>query len=155
EDGNLHLLENGVKRNYAGNLDFTANEIFTLKSRVQFSTYDLSGSQTKGIAVIQDFNIKISKFTISTRFALFDTEDYENRQYVFEKDLLYVFSIPAYANQGTRSYVMLQYKPTKKMTVWARYGRYDYRDLSSIGSGLNEIEGQTRSDVKFQIRYKF
>lgn len=155
EGGNLHLLENGVKRNYAGNLDFTANEIFTLKSRVQFSTYDLSGSQTKGLAVIQDFNIKISRFAISTRFALFDTEDYENRQYVFEKDLLYVFSIPAYANQGTRSYIMLQYKPTRKMTIWARYGRYDYRNLSSVGSGLNEIEGHTRSDMKFQIRYKF
>lgn len=154
-DGNLHVLENGVKRNYVGNLDFTANEIFILKSRVQFSTYDLADDQTSGIAVIQDFNIKINKFTISTRFALFDTEDYENRQYVFEKDLLYVFAIPAYANQGTRSYVMLQYKPTRKMTLWARYGRYDYRNLSSIGSGLNEIEGQTRSDVKFQVRYKF
>ncbi|SMD39081.1 Helix-hairpin-helix motif-containing protein [Reichenbachiella faecimaris] len=155
EGGNLHILENGVKRNYVGNVDFTANDIFLIKSRVQFSTYDLANEQTKGVAVVQDFNIKINKFSISTRFALFDTEDYENRQYVFEKDLLYVFSIHAYAHQGTRNYVMLQYKPTKKLTLWARYGRYDLRNRNSVGSGLNEIEGHTRSDVKFQIRYKF
>lgn len=155
EGGNLHVLENGIKRNYVGNLDFTANDIFILKSRVQFSTYDLANEQTKGMAVMQDFNIKINKFTVSTRFALFDTEDYENRQYVFEKDLLYVFSVQAYANQGSRNYIMLQYKPTRKMTLWARYSRYNYKNLSSIGSGLNEIEGQKRSDVKFQIRYKF
>ncbi|UXX78959.1 helix-hairpin-helix domain-containing protein [Reichenbachiella carrageenanivorans] len=154
EGGNLHQLKNGVKRNYIGNLDFAAHDIFLLKSRVQFSTYDLAGEQTQGLAVMQDVNIKINKFTISTRFAIFDTEDYENRQYVFEKNLLYVFSINAYAYQGTRNYIMLQYKPTRKLTLWARYGRFDYRHQDSVGSGMDKIEGNTKSDVKFQIRYK-
>lgn len=155
EGGNLNRLESGVKRNYIGNLDFTANDILILKSRVQFSTYNLDQDQTKGIAVVQDLNIKINKFTISTRFAIFDTEDFENRQYVFEKDLLYVFSVQAYANQGSRNYVMLQYKPTRKLTLWARYGRFDYRNQDNVGSGLNESQGGVRSDVKFQMRYKF
>ncbi|MEO9964353.1 MAG: helix-hairpin-helix domain-containing protein [Reichenbachiella sp.] len=155
EGGNLNRLENGIKRNYVTNLDFSANEVLTLKSRVQFSTYDLDQTSTHGIALIQDLNIKIKKFTISTRIAIFDTEDYENRQYVFEKNLLYVFSINAYANQGMRNYLMVQYKPTRKMTIWARYSRFDYRNQSTVGSGLNEIQGSTRSDVKFQVRYKF
>lgn len=155
EGNNLHQLENGIKRNYVGNVDFAANEIFILKSRVQFSTYDLSGIQTKGMAIIQDVNLKINKFTISTRFALFDTEDYENRQYVFEKNLLYVFSIQAYAYKGARNYIMVQYKPSKKLTLWARYARYDYRNQISVGSGLDQISGDTKSDIKFQLRYKF
>ncbi|MEP1780709.1 MAG: hypothetical protein ABJJ50_14400, partial [Reichenbachiella sp.] len=155
EGGNLHRLESGIKRNYITNLDFTANDFLILKSRVQFSTYNLDKEQTKGMAVVQDLNIKINKFTVSTRFAIFDTEDFENRQYVFEKDLLYVFSVQAYANQGSRNYIMLQYKPTRKLSLWARYGRFNYRNQSSVGSGLNESQGNTRSDIKFQVRYKF
>lgn len=154
ERGNLHRLASGVKRNYIANIDLDSNEKLTLKSRVQFSTYTLDQKHTRGIAIIQDFNIKVSKVTVSTRIALFDNEDYENRQYVFEKDLLYVFSIPAYIGQGMRNYLMVQYKPTRKLTLWARYGRYSYRNVDRTGSGLNEIAGNQRSDIKLQLRYK-
>jgi hypothetical protein len=154
-DSNTQTLAEGIKRSYAANLNLTANKMITLKSRVQLSTYDQLGIQTKGMAVIQDFNIKWNKWKISARVALFDSEDYENRQYVYEKDLLYVFSIPAYAGQGTRSYLMLQYKASRKLVFWLRYGSYKYRNVDTIGSGLNQIKGSTKSDLKFQIRYKF
>lgn len=155
ENGNLHRLRTGIKRNYMFNLDFSASDVLTLKSRVQFSTYDLNDQLTKGMAIMQDLNLKINKFTISSRVALFDSEDFENRQYVFEKDLLYVFSVQAYANQGIRNYILIQYKPSKKLTLWTKYGRYDYRNVDSVGSGLNQISGSVRSDIKFQVRYKF
>lgn len=155
EGGNLNRLENGVKRNYLANIDFDANKVLSLKSRVQFSTYDLDSKRTKGLAIVQDLNVKINKFTVSTRFAVFDTDDFENRQYLFEKDLLYVFAVQAYGNQGTRNYLMLQYKPTRKVAIWVRYSQSDFNNLQEIGSGLNQIKGRKRSDLKLQIRFKF
>ncbi|RJE72711.1 helix-hairpin-helix domain-containing protein [Reichenbachiella sp. MSK19-1] len=155
QETQLKKLAAGLKRSLAANLDFNVNTYLGLKSRVQYSTYNLAGNKTEGISIIQDVNIKIARFKISTRFAVFDTEDYENRQYVYERDLLYAFSIPAYSGLGTRSYILVQYRPHKKITLWAKYGRYHYdTKTESIGTSNEQISGHIKSEIKFQIRYK-
>ncbi|PIB35067.1 hypothetical protein BFP72_06480 [Reichenbachiella sp. 5M10] len=155
ENMNVKKIVSGVKRSVAGNLDFQVHPNIGLKSRVQFSTFDQDGQQSTGVSIMQDLTIQIAKLKVSTRFAVFDTEDYENRQYVYEKDLLYAFSIPAYTGQGTRTYILLQYSPVRKITLWAKYGRYLYdNQTTSIGSSNEQIIGNTQSEIKFQIRYK-
>ncbi len=151
---NISRLVAGVKRSYAGNLDVKLSEVFDIKSRIQYSTYD-ELSRSSGVAIIQDIGVNLGRWKLSGRYALFDTDDYENRQYVYEKDVLYAFSIPAYAGVGTRNYLLLQYKPTRKLTLWARYSRYRYNNIESIGSGLNEILGDTKTELKFQVRVRF
>lgn len=148
-------LSAGLKRSLAANLDYNLNPYIGLKSRLQYSQFSLSGNTSQGMTLIQDINLTFSKFRISARYALFDTEDYENRQYVYEKDLLYAFSIPAYYGTGIRSYLLVRYQPFRKLTLWAKYGRYRYdQSTKSIGSGNEEIEGNIKSEIKFQIRYK-
>ena len=155
QDGeNLNRLVAGIKRSFAGNLDTRLLEIFEIKSRIQFSTYD-ELSSTKGMTFVQDLSLDLNKWKISARYALFDTEDYENRQYVYERDVLYAFNIPAYAGVGTRSYLLVQYKPNRKIAIWVKFGQYRYQDVKVIGSGLNEIAGDTRSEIKFQTRISF
>ena len=39
--------------------------------------------------------------------------------------------------------------------VWLRYGLTYYENVDVISSGLEEITGNTKSDVKFQVRFKF
>lgn len=155
DDLNTKVLYLGVKRNLVGNLDFSINDKISIKSRAQYSTFSIANVTTKGMAIIQDLNLKLGKWVVSSRVALFDSEDYENRQYVYEKNLQYVFSIPAYSGQGIRNYLMLRYKPNRDITIWGRIGRFNYFNITSTGSGLNEIEGSTKTDVKLQIRYKF
>lgn len=153
---NTKQLAAGVKHSLASNIDFQLSPYIGLKSRIQYSSYDLDGNRSDGVAIVQDLNLTIGKLRLSGRFAIFDTEDYENRQYVYEKDLLYAFSIPAYYGQGTRSYILLQYRPFRKLTLWVKYGRYLYStDTESIGSGNNEISGNLKSELKLQLRYKF
>ena len=154
DNSNLNVLETGRKNNYLLNLDYSANRWFNMRSRVQYSNYTLAGNYTEGIALIQDFNFEFWKMKLSTRFAIFDTEDYENRQYVYERDVLYAFSIPAYSGQGIRNYVLLQYNHTRKLNFWIRYARFGYRNVESIGSGLDEIDGNTRTEIKFQMRIR-
>ena len=155
ENSNQKALHKGLKRTYTGNINLKVNNRIGLKSRIQFSSFKIDHQHTKGMAIIQDLVLTFSKIVMSARVALFDTEDYENRQYVYERDLLYVFSIPSYAGQGTRNYIMIQYKPNRKISLWVRYGKYNYRNIDSIGSALNRITGSTKSDVKFQLKLKF
>ncbi len=150
----IDILKSGVKRNLIINTDYKSNKKVSLKTRFQMSSYDLDNNSTSGAAIIQDLVVKLRKFTFSTRYALFDTDDYENRQYVYEKDVLYAFSIPAYDELGSRNYFLLQYKHNRHLTFWARYAITHYRDRKKISSGSEEIDGNIKSALKLQLRIK-
>lgn len=146
---------NNLKRSYIINLDYSPDKIVSLKSRVQFSNHETYQQITRGFAILQDLNLDFNKIRVSGRLALFDTEDYDNRQYAYERDVLYGFSIPPYNGRGTRQYILLQYKATRKLDFWLRLARTHYRDVESIGSGTEKIEGNIKTDVKLQTRIKF
>jgi len=152
---NLYGLSNAEKRNYIINLDVRPKGIISLKTRAQFSEFLFQDEYSKGIALIQDINFDFGRFRLSTRYSIFDTDNFENRQYVYEKDVLYAFSIPAYQYTGSRSYILMQYKFSKKLQIWARYAKFRYIDLFTVGSGNEEIEGNTRSEVKVQMMLRF
>ena len=69
--------------------------------------------------------------------------------------MLYAFSIPDLSGKGTRVYALLQFQLARDLDVWVKYGITSYRNVDTIGSGLETREGPTRSDVKAQVRYKF
>ncbi|QSE96951.1 ComEA family DNA-binding protein [Fulvivirga lutea] len=144
-----------VKRNYLVSVDFPANDILSFKSRVQWSSYDFNSRQTEGFAIWQDANLDFGKFKISGRIALFETDDFNNAQYAYERDVLYAFSVPAYNGIGTRQYVVVQYKPTRKLTFWAKYARTHYRDRDVISSGNKQIDGNIKTDIRIQARINF
>jgi hypothetical protein len=155
QESKIRYPVEGIKRNYTINLDFPANDIISFKSRIQWSSYAFNKVNTTGYAVWQDINLDFGKIRISGRFAIFDTEDFNNAQYAYERDLLYAFSIPAYSGRGTRQYILVQYKALKNITFWVKYVRTHYRDRDKISSGLEEINGNIRTDLKLQARITF
>lgn len=130
-----------------------------LRNRLELSGYTESGTgeESFGYLLYQDiiYKPKFSNFSFTSRIALFDTDDFNSRIFAFENDLLYNFSIPSYFNKGIRYYINLRYKPTRSLTMEFRLAQSRFRDLDVISSGLNEIQGNTRTDVKAQIRYTF
>lgn len=145
----------GVKRNYMLSADFPAHENLSFKSRVQWSSYDVGEIHTEGFALWQDIIIDLGRVKLSGRMAIFDTDDFDNAQYAFERDVLYAFSVPAYNGIGTRQYIVIQYKPLKKLTLWAKYARTHYRDRDVIGSGSESINGNIKTDIRIQARINF
>lgn len=143
------------RRNMLINLDWKLDDEISLRSRVQGGDFTQLNQMTKGYALVQDLVYEKGKFTISTRYAVFQTDDFETRQYVYEKDVLYAFSFPAYFGRGTRYYAMVRYSASRRLDFWIRWSRTTYRDRDEIGSGLELIEGNTRSDIKVQLRYRF
>jgi hypothetical protein len=150
-----YKLATGKKRNYATSLNLAIDKRWSIKSRIQFSSYGFNGAKTKGYAILQEISADWEKFRLSGRIALFDTDDYENRQYVYEKNVLWAFSIPNYNGQGMRYYLLGEYKINTKLTIWARWARTAFTDRDEIGSGLQAILGNKISETTFQIRYQF
>jgi len=150
-----YQLDAGRRRNYVTSLDMTLDKRWSIRSRVQFSSYDINGQKTKGFAIFQDLNGDWEHFRLSGRIALFDTEDYENRQYIYEKNVLWAFSIPNYNGQGMRYYLLCQYQVSRKLSLWGRWARTSFTDRKEIGSGLQAIQGSKFSETTFQLRYSF
>ena len=75
--------------------------------------------------------------------------------YAYENDVLYGYSIPAFYDKGFRYYFTLNYDLTKKISIWLRWAQTIYRDKDYVGSGLDEVKGNKKSEIKLQIRWVF
>lgn len=118
--------------------------------------FQYAGRQASlGFALIQDASFNWRRLSVSGRVALFGTDGYDARQYVYERDVLYAFSFPAYVNQGVRHYVLAQYSISRHLDVWVRWARSDFFDQEIVGSDLDQINAPHRSEVKLQARWRF
>nr|WP_239022952.1 helix-hairpin-helix domain-containing protein [Pontibacter mangrovi] len=151
----MDYVAQAERRNYLLYFETSPTKTLNLKTRLQFGTYAQESPQQTGYFLSQDVNFTFDKIRLSTRYALFDTDSYDTRQYAYERDVLYAFSIPAFSGRGTRFYTLVQLRPLRNLDVWVKYGLTHYRDQQSIGTGPETIEGPRRSDVKVQVRYKF
>ncbi len=154
-DNTLYLTDNGIKRNYWINCDYAANARLSFRTRAQFSSYSIAGATTRGMVLLQDVTYDFGRFSITGRYALFDTDDYDNRLYVYEHDAWLSFTFPAYYGKGIRNYLLLQYRLNNKVDLWFRWAQTRYTDREIIGSGGETIAGDTKNDVKLQARIRF
>ncbi|MEM7037427.1 MAG: hypothetical protein AAF570_10640, partial [Bacteroidota bacterium] len=142
-------------------LQYKPHRTLAVRSRVEKSWFrrghlDALEEQHGGIIAYQDVSWKIGwKWKITARYAVFDTPDFDSRIYAFENDVLGFFSIPAYSGVGSRYYAIINYKPVKGVEFWARWARTKFYYDDVIGSGLNEIQGDTRTEIKLQMRLSF
>lgn len=154
----LEYLVQEKQTNYRFNYSYKISESVKLKGRVELVNYDKEENPYEtGYLLYQDivYKPKSKPFSFSFRYGIFDTDSYNSRIYAYENDILYVFSIPAYYNRGTRTYLMVRYKIRRGVDLWLRYGATIFDNIDVIGSGLEEIQGNTRSEIKAQLRIKF
>lgn len=154
EETTHYSLAYGRKSNVWASFNY-AEGTFRLRTRLQYSTFSFNQETSDGIVLIQGIGFESGKFQFTAHYALFQTDDFDNRQYVYENDVYLVFSLPSYDGNGVRSMLMAQYAFSKKLSVSLRYARIYYRDKQEIGSGLEMITGNVKNDVKFQAVIRF
>jgi len=137
---------------------YAINYEIILKSRIEISQYQhFPEAKKEGYLLYQDIQYKPEKlpFDMSFRYALFNTDDYDTRIYAYESDVLYKFSVPAYSYQGQRYYLLFHWDVLPKLDFWLRFSQTIYFNRDIIGTGLEEINGNKRSEITAQIRWKF
>ncbi|MDW7691663.1 helix-hairpin-helix domain-containing protein [Flammeovirgaceae bacterium SG7u.111] len=149
---NIDLVKQTKFVQYRLNADYTANQYLKMRSRLQMSKFT-HGASSMGTTLFQDFSYAREKWSLGTRFAIFDT-DFDTRQYVYEKDVLYSFSVPAYSGKGTRSYLIFHWELTHNIDFWGRFAITHYTEQYEKGTGADAIEGNIHPDVKFQVKVK-
>lgn len=156
-DSVLHFLVGKPRQNWRLHMQYQLTPAFTLKTRTEVVLYDKTGidKQTGYLAYIEGGYKGGFTWGGNLRLQYFETEGYDSRLYAFESDVLYGYTIPPFFDKGFRYYLNLHYDLTKKLTVWVRWAQTIYKDKKSVGSGLDEIKGNKRSEIKLQMRYIF
>ena len=73
----------------------------------------------------------------------------------YENDLIYYYAIPAFSDQGSRFYINVRYKGIRNLTAEIKFAQTRQLDVTSIGSGNDEIQGNIRSEIRAQVIYRF
>ena len=133
------------------------NKEIELRYRAEISMTLKDDIENNGYLIYQDIIYKpIGKpYSFSTRYCLFDTDNFDTKIYTYENDLLYEYAIPFFQNQGRRFYINARYKPSRNLTIEGRYAITQYTNREIISSGNEEISGNAKSEVKAQIKYAF
>ena len=112
---------------------------------------------SKGILVGESIGYKFKKLPVQLdgSVAWFHTDDYASRISMYEKSLLYTFHVPSFYGKGERYALNVRYTWKEMLVLQAKYAYTHYRDRETIGSGLEQINGNRKNDLYFQISLKF
>ncbi|MBL7924430.1 MAG: hypothetical protein JNL88_09540 [Bacteroidia bacterium] len=140
-----------VKRNLRFNLQWMQGKNWEFQSRCEWVGSSTEGQLLEGILFFQEARYKpLGKpYSISLRWAVFHTEDYEARIYTYEQDMAGSFSLPAYSGKGIRYYLLCRHRLGKGLDIWFRFS------TSIIRSVEGADESQKKEELKAQIRWQF
>lgn len=146
------------KQDWRTQISYKVNASVALRNRAELLWYDNNGANKEnGFLSFFDIIYKplLSPYSGVLRLQYFGTGGYNSRIYAYENDVLYSYSIPAFFDKGFRYYLTLNYDASKKFSFWLRWAQTIYRDKQSVSSGLDEINGNKRSELKLQARWIF
>ena len=146
------------KQSWRTQVSYKLNSAIALRNRVELLWYDNKGLNTeKGFLTFFDVIYKpmLASYSGVLRLQYFETDGYNSRIYAYENDVLYSYSIPSFSDKGFRYYLNLNYDLSKKISLWLRWAQTIYQNKNTVGSGLDEIQGNRRSEFKIQGRWIF
>jgi len=153
----IRRLDDVVRQNIRFHINFPVSPSFTLRNRVEVVNFRFGQVRESGYMIYQDvfFRNLTSPLAVTVRYALFDTEGYNSRIYAFENDVLYAFSFPYYSDKGSRAYLLVRYSLSRNIDLYARFAQTWFSNRNSSGSGLDIVGGNTRTELKAQLRLRF
>jgi len=154
ENTYLRELIHDRKMSLRFHITYPIGHDFTLKNRVELSiNKDFSGNN-RSYLIYQDvlYNPENQPLSIAFRYMLFDSP--VGAVYAYENDVLNSFAIGSFYHKGMRIYLLGKVKLRWGLSINAKIGSTIYSDVYEIGSGLELIEGNVKTDGKLQLVWK-
>ncbi|TVQ65828.1 MAG: hypothetical protein EA360_07775 [Balneolaceae bacterium] len=130
------------------------NREIRIRSRIEILRS--SPPNETGYLLFQDLRVQLRpNIRLDARVTLFDTDSFSSRVFQFENDLLYVMTNMMLHGQGQRIYLLLYASLFSWADIWIKAATTLYENRTAISSGLSEIHGNRKSDIGFQVRFRF
>ena len=130
---------------------YQITDYITLKNRVEYHFNNNEDGKYNSYLFYQDilYNSIDRHYSLAFRYEIFNAE--EGSVYAYENDVLYSFAIGGLSDKGIRTYIVGKIKLFERMQVSAKIGLTYYDKKTEIGSGLETINNNWRSDYKIQL----
>ena len=146
------------RQNWRTQISFKINSSVAVRNRTELLWYDKNGGNAEnGFLTFFDiiYKPKLRNYGGNLRLQYFETDDYNSRIYAYENDVQFYYSIPAFFNKGYRYYLNIHYNFNSNISFWLKWSQTRYRNVESIGSGLDEIPGSVKSEIRVMMRMVF
>lgn len=133
-----------TKRSLNFQISYGITEALSFCDRAAYSHYfNDDGSDSQGVMICHDIVYKPPEksYSLTFRYALFDSDDYNSRISVYENDVLGAFSIPNLYGRGSRIYLLGKLKLFSSFSLYSRIG-------------LSLLNEETKTDFKLEIILK-
>jgi hypothetical protein len=147
-----------IQQNYRITGEFISSSSLRLSSRFEWVNVHYGELQNSEKGVLMSETMKwnvMNRLTMQTRLAVFETDSYDSAIYEFEEESPGAYSNPALYGSGVRWYFILRYQIFSKMYIAAKYAQTVKEGVRSIGTGNDEISGDTQSVVSIQVEVRF
>jgi len=126
----------------------------SLRTTIEGCEYN---SDSRGWIISQNAGWKDSnsKIQADIYLAFFDSDDYYSRVYSREKNLFYSIYIPSFIGEGVRLAAVARYNFTSKIQIAVKAALTKFYDAETISSDNELIEGDHKTDISAQLRWKF
>ena len=133
-----------TKQNIVFQINYGITEALSFSDKAAYTHYfDDDGADSRGVMLCHDiaYNPPGKPFSLTFRYALFESDDYRSRVSIYENDVLGAFSIPSLYGRGARAYLLGKLKLFEQISLYSRIG-------------IAFLDGETKTDFKFEIIWK-
>ena len=130
------------------------DRLWTLKTQLDLARTSYI-EKSQGWMVSQQASLHLGGLLIGTMAALFNTDSYDSRIYLYEQQVQHEFYFPTYYGEGLRLSLQIRTDIGKSLRLAAKAGYTNYFDRSTIGSGLQLIPKSHQTDIDLQLSWKF
>ena len=133
-----------TKRSVQFLFSYTLYDDWIFGNKASYSHYFNDDCEdSRGYFICQDVAFKPADkpYSLTLRYALFDSDDYNSRVSMYENDVLGAFSIPSLYGHGSRLYLLGKVKLFGCLSLYSRLGFTFFQD-------------ETKTDLKFEMIWK-
>lgn len=137
---------------YIAKFSLFYNITASVNCKSQFIFNNISSQNSKGNAFSQELNFDINSMNsrITASFIGFNTDNYDSRIYVYEKNVLHAFSFPSYSGSGMGAFFLIRSEIGRHLTLWLRISKTKYFRNSTSTESWKKDKGE----ISLQIRMK-
>ncbi len=151
-------IANYQKHSIRYNVNYTTNNL-VFRSIVEANfAHSPNTPVSQGFALVQDigYNTNWHNLSVNIHYVFFDAKDFENRFYFYERDVPYSMFTPMLYGVGNRYCINLKFDLLNRLTLYLRFAQTIYADKrDTISSGLEEIKGNVKSDLRLALKWNF
>ncbi|MFL5811703.1 MAG: ComEA family DNA-binding protein [Flavisolibacter sp.] len=133
------------------------NRSISVKGRVEVLWFNSGTTQAQqGFLLFSETSFKIFvKINCDLRLQYFESDGYESRLFAYEADVLYSSTVASFFDEGLRYYINTTYKCNKNFSIFLRWSGTMNQNKNHTGSGLDEIDGTKKEEIKVQLLFHF